>query len=184
MLASIFSIEFVLSVIEDPPWWNYPGFELWRVVNLAIFILAALYLHHRFGRPLSEALRSRRERIKQELETARAERDLALKKLAEVETRLQGLDAEVSAIRAQANAEAEAEKSRISAATEIEMEKLRQHAQREIESATKAAKQELREFAAKQSVILAETAIRQEIRPDDDARLIGMNVEQLGRTSH
>ena len=60
------------------------------------------------------------------------------------------------------------------------MAKLKESAQREIESATKVAKQELREFVSQQSLKMAEETIRREIRPDDDARLIGVSVEQLG----
>lgn len=180
----MFSIVSVLLSIEGSAWWNYPGFELWRIVNLIVFVGAAVYLHRRFGHPVREALKSRRERIKNELQRARQERDLALKKLAEVELRLESLDAEVLAIRKQANAEAEAERERIKRATEVEISKLREQARREIEGAAKAAKRELRRFVAQQSVELAEGVIRSEIRPEDDTRLIRMNVEQLGRSSH
>lgn len=178
------SIVLVLINIDGSAWWNYPGFELWRIINLVIFVGAGVYLHHRFGHPIREALKSRRERIKNELERARQERGLALKKMAEVELRLESLDAEVLAIRKQANAEAEAERERISRATDVEISKLREQARREIEGAAKAAKKELRRFAAQQSVELAEKVIRTDIRPEDDTRLIRMNVEQLGRSSH
>ena len=60
------------------------------------------------------------------------------------------------------------------------MTKLKQQAQREIESSAKAAVQELREFAAQQSVALAEVSIRRDLRTEDDRRIIGLNVEQLG----
>ena len=151
---------------------------------LLIFVAAAIYLHHRFGRPVSEALKSRRESIKRELVRARAERDAALAKLAEVEARLERLDSEIVSIRDRAKAEAEAERDRIEGSTTVEMAKLRQQAQREIEVAAKIATQELRRFAARESLSLAEEAIRREIRPEDDKRLISLNVEELGRASH
>ncbi len=163
-------------------WWNYPGLELWKFVNLAWFIAGAIYLHRRFGRPVSEALRARGEGIKVELQRARDEKERALAKLAEVEAKIQRMDSEVSSIREQAKFEAEAERERIKVATEAEMRKLRQQAQREIESAAKAAVQELREFAAQQSVSLAEESIRRDLRAEDDKRIIGLNVEQLGRS--
>ena len=168
----------------DVPWWNYPGLELWKFVNLAIFIAAGIYLHRRFGRPLGEALRSRRERIKRELQKAREEKEIALHKLAEVEARIKALDSEVQVIREQAKAEGEAERERIKAATEAEMTKMRQQAQREIESAAKAARQELRQFAAAESTRLAEQAIRSEIRTEDDKRITAASVEQLGRSKN
>lgn len=165
-------------------WWNYPGLELWKFVNLAVFIAGAIYLHRRFGRPLSEALRARGEAIKRELQQARSEKEEALAKLAEVESKIKRMDSEVSSIREQARLEAEAERERIKVATEAEMAKWRQQAQREVENAGKAAVQELRAFAATQSVRLAEKSIRRDIRSEDDARLIRLNVEQLGRGGH
>jgi len=167
------------------PWWaNYPGLELWKFFNLLFFIAVAFLLHRRFGRPVREALRSRREAIKRELETARAERDQAMAKLAEVEARFTNLDAEVSTIKERAFAEAEAEKARLLAATEAEIAKMRDQARREIEGAGQAAKHELRKFAARESLKLAEQILEKEIRPEDDARLISRSVEELGRTAN
>lgn len=160
---------------------NYPGLELWKFVNLALFIAAALLLHRRFGRPIREALRSRGEGIKHDLERARTERDQALRKLAEVEARLGSMDQEVKTISEKARVEAQAEKQRIAASTAAEIAKIREQGQREIEAAVKAARHELRAFAAQESVRLAETILKKEIRPDDDARLTGMRVQELGR---
>jgi len=155
---------------------------LWKFVNLAVFIICALYLHRRFGRPVREALQSRSEGIKRELERAREERDQALAKLAEVEARFASLDMEVAAIDERAKAEAAAEKQRISTATDREIGKIREQAKREIESAGKAARHELRRFAAEESVRLAEVIIQREINPDDDARLTSLNLQELART--
>lgn len=163
------------------PWWNYPGLELWKFVNLAIFIACGLYLHRRFGRPIREALRARSEGIKRELQRAREERDQALAKLADIQARFEKLDAEVAAVKEKAKAEAEAEKARLTAATESEIAKLREQATREIESAGKAARHELRRFAAAESVRIAEEILEKEIRPEDDARLTSLTVNELGR---
>lgn len=169
----------LLSLIEDTaaPWWNYPGLEVWKFVNLGIFILGLLYF---VKRPLSEAFRARRESIQRELADAQKERDEALAKLAVVEGRLRGLDSEVLALQEQSKIQAQSEHERIAKETEHEMANLRQQAQREIESAGKVARQELQRFAARQSVKYAEAIVRREMRPDDDARLIQKNVEQLG----
>jgi len=48
----------------------------------------------------------------------------------------------------------------------------------------KAARQELREFAAEQSVRLAEEMIHRDIKPEDDARLVSLRVEELGGVRH
>ncbi|HKO60686.1 MAG TPA: hypothetical protein VJV03_05960 [Pyrinomonadaceae bacterium] len=165
------------------PWWNYPSLEAWKFLNLLVLILLAWFLHRRYGRPLREALRARRERIKLELETAKAERDLAYAKLAEVETRFQKLDAEVSTIKERSKAEAEAESRRLETATEQELARIRENAKRELENAGKQAKQELRKFAAQESVRRAEEILAREIKPEDDARLTTLNLQDLGRTT-
>jgi F-type H+-transporting ATPase subunit b len=163
------------------PWVNYPGLELWKFVNLLIFIAVGFYLHRRFGRPIREALRSRGERIKHDLTRAQEERDQALAKLAEMESRFADLDAEVAAIEERAKREGEAERERIKLATQEEISKIQEQAKREIESAGKAARHELRRFAAMESVRLAEEILRTEIRPEDDARLTTESVRELGR---
>jgi F-type H+-transporting ATPase subunit b len=178
MMALIkFSILLALQEVGGPPWWNYPGFELWKFVNLFIFVGALVYV---LRRPLGDALRTRRETIRRELMRAQEERNAALAKLEEVEERLARLDAEVAGVREHAEKEAVEERERVQRSAEDDARKLREQAQREIESAGKVARQELRQYAAEQSVRLAEGMIRRDIRPDDDARLVNLNVEELG----
>ena len=178
MLLSLIVNNYLLAA--DPggaPWWNYPGFEVWRYFNLFLFIGALVYI---LRRPIGEALRTRREGIRRDLMRAQEERNAALAKLEEVDARLAQLDAEVAAIREQAQREAAAEHERIARSTEDEARKLREQAQREIENAGKAARADLRRYAAEQSVRLAEEMIRREMRPEDDARLMQGYVEDLG----
>lgn len=171
-------ILFAFDSAEGGGWQAFfPTSTLARVVNLLLFV-GALYFILR--RPLGEAFRARREGIRAELMRAQEERNAALAKLEEVEGRLSSLDAEVEAIRAQAQREAAEERARIERATEDDIRKLREQAQREIESASKAARAELRAFVAEQSVRLAEEMLRRGIRPEDDARLIKEYVEELG----
>jgi F-type H+-transporting ATPase subunit b len=184
LLASFTLFRFLgLSEGGLTPWWaTYPGLELWKFFNLLLAIVVGLLLHRRFGRPIREALRSRGEAIKRDLQTAREERDQALAKLAQVEGRFGNLDAEVFAIKERVRLEADAEKERLLSATEVEIAKMREQAKREIESAGQAARHELRRFAAQESVRRAEQILEREIRPEDDARLISLKVEELGRT--
>lgn len=160
---------------------NYPGLELWKFANLVIFLVVAFYLHHRFGKPIRNALQARSEAIKRELTKAREERDLALARLAEFEARFADLDGEIERVKARAQAESEAERKRIEQSTEEEIAKIREQAKREIESAGKAARHDLRRFAAAESVRLAEEILQREITPADDARLTTANLQELGR---
>jgi F-type H+-transporting ATPase subunit b len=148
-----------------------------KLVNLLLFVGVAIYF---LRRPIKEAFRTRQGSIREELMRAEEEKAAAVAQLEEVEGRLARLDAEVGAIRAQAQKEAAEERVRIERATEEEMRKIREQARREIESAAKAARAELRTFTAEQSVRLAEEMIRREIRPEDDAHLAREYVAELG----
>ena len=170
---------FAFAAAEGTRWWDYPGFELWKFINLAVFVLALLYILTRKVK-LGEAFRTRRENIRRELAQAQQERDAALAKLKEVEERLGRLGTEVASIKEQSIRETAEERERIARSTETEIAKLSEQAQREIESAGKAAKHELRRYTAEQSVRPAENLIRRELKPEDDARLVERNIEELG----
>lgn len=158
---------------------NYmPTMESWaKLFNLVLFVALMTYI---LRRPIGEALRTRREGIRRDLMRAQEERNAALAKLEEVEERLAQLDGEVKVIRAQAEKEAAEERARIERSTEEDARKLREQARREIQNAGKAARHDLRRYAAEQSVCLAEEMILRDIRPEDDARLASVYADGLG----
>src|SRR5215813_2100720 len=176
-MSFLISTLFVLAD-ETLHWWYYPGFELWKFVNLAIFVTALIIVLKKAN--LREAFRNRRETIKRDLVRAQQERDAAVAKLKEVEERLARLDAEVANVKEQSRHEAQEERDRIAQNTQNEIAKLTEQAQREIAGAAKTAKHELRRYTAEQSVRLAEELIRREMRPEDDARLITRDITELG----
>lgn len=167
-----------LAFLEWQDWFNYPGLELWKFLNLAIFLAAGIYI---LRRPISEALGARREAIKQELVQAQQQRAQAEAKIAEADSLLSSLDSDVRAIREQAVQEAEAERQRLAAATQREIEKLKQQAQREIETADKVARKSLRQFFAKRSVDYARENVRTKMRPEDDRHLVEESIGELRR---
>jgi len=158
-------------------YFNYPGFELWRFLNLAIFVGIMIYL---LKKPLSEAFKAKRETIRAELIKAEAERQAALAQLTATESKLARLNTEAEMIRQRAAQEANAEKTRINQQTEFEIAKLREQANSEIERASKQIKTELRRYSAEESIRLAEEKIRQEINPEKDARLVKANIQSIG----
>ena len=184
IIASILSLALILEEAgaghSQNPWWNIPGFEAWRWVNLFIFVGALVYI---LRRPIGESLRARREGIRRDLMRAQEEKAAAVAKLEEVNARLARLDEEVAVIREQAQRDATEERERIALSTEEDSQRLREQARREIESAAKNARQELRRYSAEQSVKLAEEIISREIRPEDDARLVNSYIEELGGVS-
>ena len=161
-------------------WFNYPGLELWKFLNLAIFTAAGIYV---LRRPISQALLARRESIKQEIVAAQTERERALAQVAEADAMLSKLDNDVLAVHEQARKEAEAERQRLATSTAREIEKLKQQASREIETADKVARKELRQFLAKRSVELARESVRSQMRPEDDTHLIKESIGELRRTT-
>jgi F0F1-type ATP synthase membrane subunit b/b' len=179
MCLAISNVLFALAEGGETRWWDYPGFELWKFVNLGIFVLLLVYILTRKAK-LGDAFKARRETIRNELARAQQERDAALAKLKEVEERLARLDSEVSDIQDRSRREVAEENERIARATETEIVRLGEQAQREIERAGKTARHELRRYTAEQSVRLAEEMIRREMKPEDDARLITRNIEELG----
>ena len=167
-----------LAFLDWQDWFNYPGLELWKFLNLAIFLAAAIYI---LRRPISEALGTRREAIKQELVQAQEQKARALAKLAEADSLLSRLDADVRAVHEHAQQEAQSERQRVTAATASEIEKLKQQAAREIETADKVARKELRQFFAKRSIELARETVRSRMRPEDDRHLIEESIGELRR---
>ncbi len=147
-----------------------------RWFNLLVFIGLMVFL---LRKPVANLFAERKNSIRRDLIQAQEQRNAAMAKLQEVEARLANLNTETETVRANANAESQAERQRLAEQTEQEIERMRAMAQREIESASKAAKLDLRRFAAEQSVALAEQLVRREIRPEDDRRLLGDYVNDL-----
>lgn len=170
----------LLLFAADGEWYNYPGLELWKFVNLAIFVTALVFL---LRKKINTALLARRESIQKELIAAQTEREQSLARVAEADSLLDRLHVDVSTVHEQARKEAEEERQRLAAGTEREVQKLKQQAQREIERADKLARKELREFLAKRSVELARESLRNRMRPEDDTLLIKESIGELRRTT-
>lgn len=156
---------------------NYPGFEAWKFINLAIFIAIMIYL---LKKPLSGAFKAKRDVIRAELIRAEEEKQAALLKLNEADTKLARLEAESGAIIEKAGMEAEAEKARIVAQAEFEANRLRSQANSEIERKTKQVRNELRRFSAEESVRLAEEKIRKAMNATTDEKLVKAGIKSIG----
>lgn len=168
----------ILAFAEGATWYNYPGLEAWKFLNLAIFTAVGIYI---LRRPISEALGARRAAIQQELVQAQDQKAQAVEKLAEVESLLTRLDSDVLSVHTHAREEADAERQRIAAATTGELEKLKQQAEREMETADKLARKELRQFLAQRSIEVARESVRRQIKPEDDRTLIEESIGELRR---
>jgi F0F1-type ATP synthase membrane subunit b/b' len=170
----------MLSFIFLPEWldtyFNYPGLEIWKFLDLAIFLTAAIYI---LKKPISQTLATRRETIRRQILEAEEERDRAAGKLAEAEAKLARVDQEVESLRKLAREEAELERKRQAAAAEQEMQRLKTQSDRELEIVRKAARRELQKFLASRSIEVAKQSVTSQLSPEDDVRLIRERVREL-----
>lgn len=166
-------------------WWhdtgseylNYPGFEAWKFLNLAIFVFIMYKL---LSKPLSAAFKAKREAIRAELIKAEEEKQAALSALTASEAKLAGLEAEKATILDRASQEAEAEKKRLAEQTETDIARTRTQTEGEISRLAQQAKNELRRFSAEESIRLAEEKLRAKINPENDARLVKAGIQSIG----
>lgn len=156
---------------------NYPGFEVWKFVNLAIFIGILIYL---VKKPLGEAFKAKREAIRAELIKAEEEKKAALAQLTAAEAKLAAIESEKATILRNAREEAEAEKANILKQTELEVAKMREQAESELNRLAQQTKLELRRFSAEESVRLAEEKLRRQIDAENDARLVKASIQEIG----
>jgi len=159
---------------------NYPGFELWKFINLAIFVLLITYF---LKKPLSEAFKAKREEIRAELIKAEEAKKAAIAKLTEIEAKLAGADAEKATILREASEEIEAEKARLVAQAEAETGKLRAQAAGEAVRIGQVARLQLRRFAVEESIRRAEEKLRSRVDQNTDSKLISSGIHAIGGIS-
>jgi F0F1-type ATP synthase membrane subunit b/b' len=156
---------------------NYPGFEAWKFINLAIFIAFIVYVAKK---PLSEAFKAKRDAIRAELIKAEEEKKAALSRFTTAEAKLASLDNERQLILNKAKAEADAEASRIAEAADAEVGKMQDQTSGEITRLTQLAKLDLKRFSAEESVRLAEQKLRSRIDSNADANLVKSGIQAIG----
>jgi len=176
MLAFIYSFIFIFAE-GGTPWWNYPGFESWKFLNLIIFVAILVYL---LKKPLSGAFKAKREAIRAELIKAEEEKQAALAKLTSAEAKIARIESESDEIVERAKLEAQDEKTRITKEADDEIKRLRTQADNEIERKAQQVRLQLRRFSAEESIRLAEEKIKQNINAAKDAELVKANIKSIG----
>jgi F0F1-type ATP synthase membrane subunit b/b' len=158
-------------------YFNVPGFELWKFINLAIFISILVYL---LKKPLGETFKAKRDAIRADLIKAEQEKESALTRLTAIEARLAQLETEKQSILDKAKQEAEEERRRLSEQTRLDIARLREQADAEIARLALQKNAELRRFSAEESIKLAEQKLRSQIGADTDARLVKASIQEIG----
>jgi len=135
----------------------------------------------RFFAQSAPALRARAQEIGEKIAEGTRAREAAEKQRREVQTKLAGIDAEVSRLRAEAKKSMEAETVRLRALARREAEIIERAAQSEIAAAQRAASLELKSLAARLAVERAQAVLAREITPEAQAFLLNSFVLELER---
>ena len=174
--------EFRLSAAQESP--EKPegqGHELlFKIINFALLAGGLAYL---LRKPLADFFASRSNSIRKSLEEGRKALEVSSAKLQAVEQKLAHLEEEIAAFKASATKEMEAERQRMMQAAGVEAEKVLASARAQIEISLRAARLDLKSYAAQQAVELAEELIRQRLDDPSRKRLLGQFVAGLGKSS-
>jgi F-type H+-transporting ATPase subunit b len=126
----------------------------------ANFILLAAGLGYLIGKNVPALYRKRTEEIQQDITEAQAMKKDAEARAAVVDARVQALGVEMDKLRTESKAEMQQEAGRIRQETAEQMARLEAQGAQEIEAAGKMARRELKEYAGKLALGLAEERIR------------------------
>lgn len=148
---------------EGIPWVPIGFHALNLVIILAIIVRYA-------AKPVGDAVRNRAAAIRKGIEdSANAHRD-AERRLAELGARMDGFDAQLAAMKAEAEVEATAEREETLNRGRKDAALIAQGAERTIETELARARTELRAEAVRLAVSVAEQQIHQQLRVDDESR--------------
>jgi F-type H+-transporting ATPase subunit b len=142
---------------------------LYKFINLSLLVGALAYV---LRRPLADFFAQRSASIRKGLEEGRMALEASQAQLKTVEEKLQHLEQEIAAFKTAAEREMEGERQRLKLAAAEEAEKILQSARAQTEVAVRAAKLELKSYAAERAVELAEEIIRQQLDEAGRKRLV------------
>ena len=159
------------------PSWTMLGFQ---ILNTAI--LAGVLV--RFARrPIREFLSQRRRSIARGIEDAESAQRAARGELDALRARLARADAEAAELERGAVEQAEVERERSLARAQAAAERIREESRGVAEQEVERARQALREEAAQLAVAVAAELVRQNLRSDDDERLVREYVARVGQNT-
>jgi F0F1-type ATP synthase membrane subunit b/b' len=154
-------------------YFNIPGFELWKFINLGIFVAIMIYL---LKKPLGDAFRAKRDAIRSELIRAEQEKQAAMSKLTAAEGKLAQLPTEKETILNNAKAE----KTRLAEHTDADVARLKAQAEADLSRLAVQQRNQLRRFSAEESIRKAEEKLRAAIDGKTDARLVKASIAEIG----
>lgn len=152
----------------------------WKAVNLAVLLGLIWY----FGRkPIGAMFRGAAKQAREALEERRAQASGAQAQLADQRRRIEGLEAELERMAAEARAEAQSEHERLVNEARAQAERIKTTVGMQVEQELAKARKELQAELANDTVRLAEEMIRQRMDDDSRKRVVSRAIDQLGAGS-
>ncbi|HIJ79754.1 MAG: F0F1 ATP synthase subunit B [Desulfobulbaceae bacterium] len=158
-----------------------PEAKLWDLLYRTLnFIALAAILVHFLKKPIVNGLNSRRESIREQLETLESRKAEAEQMYKEAEAKLAKLDQEVNVIIAEAVSQGESEKVRIIEDAERAAGDIKRQAEMAVAYELAGAKRNLKAEVAEQAVLLAEELIKKNLQQADQDRMVADYLDKVG----
>ena len=149
---------------------------LFKIINSALLVAGLAFV---LRKPLAEFFTQRSASIRKSLEEGRKAIEASQTQLNAIEEKLARLEEEIRALKSSAAQEMAAERERLRQATAEEAEKILEFARAQLVTATRAAKLELKAYAAQEALKLAEDLIRERLDPASQKQLVSRFVDDL-----
>lgn len=150
---------------------------VWRIVNFAIIMGVLVYF---LRKPMKDFFSKRVTDIEAALAEARAAKEEALKKLAEVQARLKDKDAEISSLVKMAEENGRKERELLAKEGDRMSEDIASSAKENIDAELLKAREALRREASLLAVEMAEKLVRENIKKEDQDRIVEEYISKVG----
>jgi F-type H+-transporting ATPase subunit b len=147
-----------------------------RWANFAVLFGGLAYL---LRKPLSDFFRTRKENILTGLQQAQDAQAAAKARLDEIEQRLAGLAAEISALRAEAEHESQLDREKVLGDARREVDRVVEQSRQEIERIGRMMQREIKEKIADQVIDRAGRQLLTQMTQDDQKRVVLRFVKNL-----
>ncbi len=174
----IFLVTAPLLAQEEstPPLANSSLGWIFRWVNFAVVVAVIAYYVVKKAGPY---FRQNADRIAERVAEGARAREAAEKRKREIEAKMARLDQEIEQMRATAKRDSEVELQRLRAMAREDAQRIETAAQAEIAAAERASRLELKSLAARLTVERAESLLKAELDPENDAALVRAFVSDL-----
>lgn len=149
----------------------------WRVVNFAALMIILV----KYGaKPIGNALSSRRENVKTEIEDLEVKRTASEQEYRDFEAKLASVEKDIDTIVEKAVAQAEIEKAKILEKAEQSAADIKRTAEQAIQNEIVRAKRSLQNDVADQAAVMAEGLITKNLTDDDQVKIVENYLAKVG----